>query len=88
MPLCPPEPGAMFACYLCGVNIEEGEEVVEILYGIRGRGPKSGRPMVVPDPQSEEGPVILHPQCTEEFFLEGSQFMKFCAGCGADIVGD
>ena len=81
-------------CDHCGELMEPGEEALEILYGVIGKGQKSGQPMVVESSLIDHPFVNLHIWCAAEFiktyiYLEEDEpdGARYCAGCDAKLSG-
>lgn len=83
-------------CDNCGQPFQIGEPAVELFLGIMGRGEKSGRPMVVDDPNIEHPEIArtwtVHPQCvvelTEHAICDWGDDVKLCANCEQKIEDD
>jgi hypothetical protein len=81
-------------CDYCGEEIGEGEEAIEILRGIAGRGPKSGRAMVVESSIIDFPIASLHLWCVEPFTVESIYDEEcepepiFCEKCGIEVEGE
>ena len=83
-------------CDNCGQVFQLGEPAVELYLGIVGRGEKSGRPMVVDDPNVEHpentNTWIVHPQCAVEcithHICDWGEDEAICAICEQRIEDD
>lgn len=88
-------------CDCCKEPIGEGEECINGLYGVAGKGAKSGRPMVVATKDIPEGEFNIHLTCIpmfiEDNLPEAADEIRqmsyepqeteelFCANCDAKI---
>lgn len=99
-----PEGQQKLICYECDQEIHQGEECFNLLYGIAGKGTKSGRDMVVETADLPSGDINLHYECLPYFLFNNIQDIAteivsidpelreqevFCQGCGDRIeLGD
>lgn len=76
-------------CDYCGEVLEPDDEAVDMMVGKVGESPKSGRPIVVQDP--ERGvEAILHVDCIHPWM--GSEVEEeieaLCAACESKLEGN
>jgi hypothetical protein len=94
-----PEEFDFLKCVQCDQPIEFDEDCTEIVIGKPGRGPKSGRLMVVCDPTIDDPPASLHLLCVvpywktyvlpvEDALDDYDEEDIFCAKCGVDLSDD
>jgi hypothetical protein len=81
-------------CDYCGGLMEPGEEATELFYGVIGKGPKSGQPMVVESALVDHPVVSLHLWCIKPFVKEclyieddEEETARYCSGCEAKLSG-
>lgn len=94
------DPNHFLICTFCRKPIEHGEEGIDIVPGVSGFGPKSGKPMLVDvtDPLHQPAtlhyecvtPYLLHPELSDEDYYdyEEEEEVKYCAACDAKLDGD
>ncbi len=81
-------------CGYCGQRVEMKETAVDVLIGVVGPGPKSGRAMVLPGDDYadlEENQATLHLECCIQWMDErmgGGLFPALCENCSAALEGD
>jgi len=89
------DPSRFLVCTHCNKPISKDRPGMDFTPGKSGFGEKSGRPMLVHDPDSKYQPATLHIKCIynyvfgieeqEEYYDDEPQF---CAACDAQISGD
>ncbi len=83
-------------CTSCTQPIDFGTEACELFLGVVGHGEKSGRPMVVENPDTGRFTADLHLECIIDFAVDELGLALddlreediFCAGCEAKLSGD
>ncbi len=97
----PMEVQTKLICYVCEEEIPQGTECINFLYGVAGRGQKSGREMVVETTDIPCGDINLHRECVAHFLwdnlpdivdeiisIEPEMIERteiYCQGCGDRI---
>lgn len=81
-------------CDHCGEPFKEGEQAVELYWGVAGRGKNSGNSMVVEDKYAGSNTAVIHPCCILDFIIQMDETgeygnrLNFCAGCGTKLNGE
>lgn len=96
LPFFPPHPQQELApvqqgtkCYYCPDLIAEGDEVVEIHHGHLGRGPKSGRFMLIHPVNAEPKIYLAHAFCGRATLAtevcEEEEEVRLCHECSGEL---
>jgi hypothetical protein len=78
-------------CTYCQLPIVVGDLCLHMTPGVSGFGAKSGRPMVIEDPDDNgDEEASLHYGCVIDYVLNndpGDEEPQFCAACDAQLNG-
>lgn len=80
-------------CDACGEDIEPGDPVINLFFGLVGCSPKSGRPIAVDNPYVDYNEANLHEWCVAKFARlticdDQLDDERYCSACESKLEGD